>query len=309
MIEAELTHLDGLEAMLRKYLLGSLPEAERLALDERLLTDDELAQLMRLVESELIDDYTAGRLDHTQRDLFTSKFLVTEERKQALSFSTELGRYASAQSVRTPAKTEAPSRWLATAARLFSFESPRGWAVAGSFALVLLAVGLIWFVAIRRSEQPPSIVKKTSPAVSPPQPTGSPITVAQAPQPPVETKPTPEPAPPIAVANIVILPGTLRSGGETARVAVPRGDRDLVRISLVLENPEPATYRAELETADGQKVAVKEKLQVHKNGQSKVTFDVPARLLQNGDYQLRLSRVVDGETHSAGRYYFRALQQ
>ena len=107
----------------------------------------------------------------------------------------------------------------------------------------------------------------------------------------------------------MILPGTLRSGGETARVAVPRGDRDLVRISLVLENPEPATYRAELETADGQKVAVKEKLQIHKNGQSKVTFDVPARLLQNGDYQLRLSRVVDGETHSAGRYYFRALQQ
>ena len=296
--------------MLRKYLLGSLPEAERLALDERLLTDDELAKLMRLVESELIDDYTAGRLDHPQRDLFISRFLVTEERKQALNFSSELGRYASAQSVRRPAKTEGPSRWLATAARLFSFESPRGWAVAGSFALVLLAVGLIWFVVMRRSEQPPLNVQKTSPAASP-QPAGSPITVAQGPQPspPVETKPTPEPAPPIAVANIVILPGTLRSGGETARVAVPRGDRDLVRISLVLENPEPITYQAELETAAGQKVAVKQKLQVHKNGQSKVTFDVPARLLQNGDYRVRLSRVVEGETQSAGRYYFRALQQ
>ena len=289
---------------LRAYLLGTLPAPEGLALDERLLSDDELAQRMRLAESELIDDYAAHRLDQPERQLFISNFLVTAERKQAVEVSAELGHYARAHSSPAPAKHQR------SLVGLFSLTSPRGWALAGSFAL-LLVVGLIWFVVTRRSEPRVIVQQQPTPAASP-QPARPPAIIAQAPQPSppaLEIKPTPEPAPPVAVANIVILPGALRSGGETARVGVPRGDRDVVRITLVLESSDPATYRAEVETADGQKVAVKERLQPHRNGQSKVTFDIAARLLQNGDYQVKLSRVVNGETQSAGRYYFRALQQ
>ncbi len=289
---------------LRAYLLGKLPAPEGLALDERLLSDDELAQRMRLAEAELIDDYAGHRLDQPERQFFISNFLVTAERKQAVEVSAELGRYARAHN--SPAKAKHQHSLVG----LFSLTSPRGWALAGSFAL-LLVVGLIWFVVTRRSEPRVIVQQQPAPAASP-QPARSPATIAQAPQPSppaLEIKPTPEPAPPIAVANIVILPGALRSGGETARVAVPRGDRDVVRITLVLESSDPATYRAEVETADGQKVAVKERLQPHRNGQSKVTFDIPARLLQNGDYQVKLSQVGNGESQPAGRYYFRALQQ
>lgn len=296
---------------LHLYLLGRLSESERSVLDQRLLTDEEFAGRVQLVESQLIDDYVTGGLDREDREVFVKKFLTTEARRQRLRLASALRDYAASQTDLAEIPTAKPW-WREGLAGLFTFKPTAAWATAGSFAVLALLLVLAWFLAKQQPRSERLAAGQTpGPAFSPQVPTPAPET-AQVPKPTekTEVKPSPpEPTAPVAIANAVLLPGALRSAGDMTRVAVPRGERDVVRISLVLENPEPAIYQAEVTTAEGQSVAVRSNLKPRANGHTKVTLELPARLLQSGDYQVKLSRKTDGQTESVGRYYFRALPE
>lgn len=56
------------DATLRDWLLHRLPEADAVALEERLLREDALATRLLEVETDLIDDHAAGRLDAAARE-------------------------------------------------------------------------------------------------------------------------------------------------------------------------------------------------------------------------------------------------
>lgn len=56
------------DATLRDWLLHRLPEPDAVALEERLLREDVLATRLREVETDLIDDHAAGRLDAATRE-------------------------------------------------------------------------------------------------------------------------------------------------------------------------------------------------------------------------------------------------
>lgn len=301
---------------LRSYLLGSLPEDERLTIDEWLLSDDELAERVELAESVLTDDYAAGTLNQTERENFQSRFLVTEAREQNLRLSQGLCDYTGARPAAVPAHPETPS-WSQRIADLFAFDSPRGWALAGSLAVLILLVGLAWFVAKQRQEGqsiagrdpvPTKSVESPSPGASPAQ-----VVAGARPSPNVapNSSPTPsEPVVPPTIASFVLLPGATRSGGDMTRVAVPRGERDSVRLSLVLENPAEGPYRAEVTTAEGQTVQIRNNLTPTRNGHTKIVFSIPAQLLHTSDYQIKVTRQKpDGQSESVGRYYFRAQEE
>jgi hypothetical protein len=302
---------------LRRYLLGSLPEDERLIVDERLLSDDELAERVELAESVLTDDYAAGALSETERELFQRRFMVTEARQQNLRLSESLRDYAGTQRAPVIPRRERPS-WSERFAGLFAFDSPRGWAVAGSLAVLFLLIGLSWFM-VKRQERSSSIAgREPTPtkSVESPSPTaaspGQAVAGSQpSPEPVQNSSPTPpEPVVPPTIASFVLLPGALRSGGDMTRVAVPKGERDVVRLSLVLENPAEGSYSAELATAEGQTLQVRKKLTPTRNGHTKIVFSIPAQLLHTSDYQIKLTRQKpDGQSESAGRYYFRAQQE
>jgi len=105
-----------------------------------------------------------------------------------------------------------------------------------------------------------------------------------------------------------LLPGALRGSGDLSRIALPDGERAIVRLSLVLETNVAGVYQAELATAEGKQVTVRSKLNsIRKDGETILVLDVPARLLQRGDYQIKLTRQTDGAAQPAGRYFFRAL--
>lgn len=304
---------------LRKYLLCRLEENERLKLDARLLVDDRLAERMLLAESELIDDYAAGRMESVEGDVFKKRFLVTESRREKLHFASALQDYAASQSATAmPRVTEqAKPSWREGFIALVGLNRSRAWAVAGSFAILILVVGLVWFVVRERRETSPAIAShQPVPTLSPqasPQTVISPARVTPSPTPvrSPETKPTPaEPAVPATIASFVLIPGAVRGGGTMARIAVPDGERDVVRLSLVLEAAGPGFYQAELATAEGQSVSMRSKLKASThNGETRVVLDVPARLLRTGDYQIKVTRrKADGETEKVASYYFRALE-
>lgn len=296
---------------LRAYLLGELAEQERLQLDQRLLTDDDVAERVRLVEAQLIDEYVAGELDARTAGVFHTQFLKTDARREQVRLSAALRDYSAVSATARPVLRPVATRsWRERFTEFFALKPGPAWAAAGSFALLVLVLGLAWYLSrqSRQSDapiahQPP--VNAASPAATQTQ------VVAQvppaAPTPP-QLKPTPS-EPPVAVASFVLLPGALRGPGEMTRVAVPRGERAILRLSLILEDPAPGTYQAELANADGQTVTVRKGLKPYKNGQTKIVVDLPARLLQTGDYQIKLGRETDGQFTSVGRYYFRALPE
>ena len=308
---------------LRRYLLCRLSDDERSQLDQRLLVDDELAEALLLAESELTDDYASGALNEDERESFKKSFLTTVSRREMLRLSTALHDYAGSQaaavSVSRFAQPEEASwqRWLGG---LFGFGHPRAWAFAGSFAVLIMLVGIAWFalkqdrapeLLITRNEPIPTSSPQASPGTDPsPSISSSPISPAPHPSPARQSIPTPmEPAVPATVATFVLSPGALRDGGDMTRVALPDGERDVIRLRLVLESGSEGVYQAEVATAEGQKVTVRSRLKADiSRGDPRLTIQLPARLLQSGDYQIKLSRQkADGQLEAAGRYYFRAL--
>jgi hypothetical protein len=293
---------------LKLYLLGSLPENERLTIDEQLLIDDEFAERMALSESVLIDEFVAKRLDSEEREKFVTRFLVTADRRQALQLSASLQDFAARDLPVAEIQVSGPS-WREKLSAYFAFNSPRGWVGAGSLAILILVVGLIWF-ASRQREQNQLIAQNENPSVPSPTVAPSPITTPSPnATPSISQVPPDSPAPP-TVASFVLLPGAVRAGGDMTRVVIPGGERDTVRLSLVLETPADGSYLAELVTAEGQKVLVRPNLKPVRNGQIKIVLTIPARVLHSRDYQIKLShKSANGPVESVGRYYFRALEE
>ncbi len=300
----------------RLYLLCQLNEAARVKFEACLLADDDLAQRARLAELELSDDYAADRLSMVEREFFEKKFLVTEGRRADLSVSRALHEPAAANAAAI--RDEAGS-WLQNLLALFSFRGSPVFATAGSLAILILIAGAAWFTVrqVRKAESLTALheaaptlepnensVNQSTPIQPAPSPQASPDKKAA-------TSPTPaEPQTPATLATFTLFPGSLRGSGDLARVVVPKGKRDIVRLVLVPEADGQGVYRAQLLSAEGESILMRARLRISKDkSEPRVVFEIPAQLLKVGDYQIRLSRQLDGKTEPIGSYYFRALQK
>lgn len=70
--------------LLIRYLLGVASAAEREVVEEQCFADDSGVSVLLRAEDELIDDYVSGVLSVSNRQLFESHFLCTEDRRQRL---------------------------------------------------------------------------------------------------------------------------------------------------------------------------------------------------------------------------------
>src|SRR5262245_29290753 len=122
------------EDTLVRYLLGRLPEADRVRLEDRFLNEPELDDQLLQATDDLIHDYLEGDLSADDRSHFESHFLDTEGHRERLEFVQGLvtlsRRDLHVQARRFPV-------WLAAAAGL---------------ALALLGA---WFWMQLRPEGPP----------------------------------------------------------------------------------------------------------------------------------------------------------
>src|SRR6266545_3283085 len=65
-----------------QYLLGRMPEQERLELEERLFTDEELDEELLATTDDLIRAYLAGELSEADRARFETHFLASPENRE-----------------------------------------------------------------------------------------------------------------------------------------------------------------------------------------------------------------------------------
>jgi TolA-binding protein len=323
--------------LVRRYLLGELPESEREQLEERLLTDDRfyetLTGLEDTVEDELIDEYLDGQLAKPQRDQFERVFFNTPERTQKFRLIKDLrervpvaatSEVASQETVRPDPK---PGFWGAIVA---FFQNPAFGLACAAALLVALSVNVWLLVKSNRLETQLQLAQQ-SPGTdaelkqqleqmrlrndelsadlkrSEEQRTTLEQDLAALKGREGQDLPQQKTNTPV-LASVILVQG-VRGSGTTPTLAVPAGARD-AQIILQVQDVDPQDYkrfRAIVKRSAGAEVWRNEHVSLRAKGtKASTTLTVPADKLEAGQYTVAL----DGETSEAqweplGLYTFR----
>lgn len=289
---------------IRRFLLGELSSSERPLFEQRLFTDDDLDARVRFAEFDLADDYAFERLSTPDRKLFEQRFLLTSIRQHQLMVSEALrARFSSAPATWPEEHTVTQRLW-----DLFGLSRP-AWRIAFAVFTLVILLGAVWLVIkeprITRQITNRIIPRRSTSGVAPRE-AGHPSNMST-PEHRTTSSPMPEhdqtASSPLA-ASIVLMPDVPYDSNKVPSVSLPKDERDIVRLQLVLKPAQPGPHRAELLTIQGQSVFRADSLQ-SADSRAQVDFDVPANLLNPGDYQIRLSRSDRGSKENAASYYFR----
>lgn len=337
------------ETVIKQYLLGKLPEEDQRRLEERLLMDDDYFHQLLAIESELVDEYLGGGLDAHEREKFETHFLSTPARHQELRFAKTFKTYISTKSVAagksSPSASPAThtSSWRAYVPAFMRGQSRAAhWALA--FTLLVMVFGGWWMIAKMRGLQ--AEVEQLRAVQSVPQPANTDsqrqlseeraraeqlheelqrerneraelekqLALAReqnnsagdvAARNAGQTRSAPQRS---GVFAILLSAGMTRGAEGMQKASIPRNAAS-VRLLLQLETDEYRSYRAVLQTAEGNEVLVRDNLGSRmSNGQKTVALTVPATLLTRRDYLLTLSGVAPGGAiEKIGTYTFRIL--
>ena len=288
---------------IRRFLLGGLGASERPLFEQRFITDDGLDARVRLAEFDLADDYAFERLSAPDRRLFEQRFLLTPNRQHQLMVSAALR----AQFSSTTTKWSEGHTITQRLRGLFGLRRP-AWRIAFAVLILVILFGAVWLVIkeprLTRQITNRIIPRRSTPAGAPRE-AGHPANTST---PEHRTIPSPMPehdqtaSSPIA-ASIALKPAVTPPTSEMPVFNLPKGDQDAVRLQLALKSDQTGPHRAELLTIEGSSVLSVDSLKP--DSSAGIDFDVPARLLKSGNYQVKLSRVEGGSKRSVAIYYFR----
>jgi hypothetical protein len=281
------------EATIRRFLLAQLSRGEQSAFERALLMNPQLEQRARLAEIALIDDYVLNRLKANDRDAFQTEFTVTTARRRKLEVSNALRQTFAVKNVSQPARSS-------SAQRLFVWPT-FVWRIA--FAIVVLMVLFASALVIRRE---PQIVKRIIPkrlrpgaVVTPTPETAHHATNSS--ESPDHRDETPQlPAHEASPQTMVLLASSLSDSAPIVRLA--NNASNAVRLELMLERNESATFSAVVTTSSGE--VVYDVPQISAQDLDHLDFDVPIERLKPGVFQISLKR-IDDEASAVATYYFR----
>lgn len=305
------------EQLLNKFLLGQLSEAERAAVEDRIISDDDFFERLLVAEDEMIDAYTGHELAAGERKLFETQFHSAPHNLERLEFAKTLRQSLVEKRGESNSDVGVRSGWSAFVQH-FRFNRPLAWAT--SMVLLAVAVGAIW-IFINRSridEGNQQVLNQPGPSGPPPvapqkdnvttpgkalvTPTAPPV-----PSPSLQKNST-APARPV-IAAFILTPGLSRDGGSARNLIIPQGTTQ-IQLRLPLEqgtSRDFKNYRVLLSLADGARVWSGA---VRPAGDRTLVMNLPAHLVRRGDYVLELKGVTAGEnTESVAEYSFRILEE
>jgi len=238
-------------------------------------------------------------LSFSGQKLFEKNFLVSSDRKNQLKVSRALhDRFEPAAAAHTPPLL---SSFAGRLTSLFNLRQP--WRIAFAALLSLLLVGTVWLAIKKEPQIKEEIIRRVSGKRVSPQTTpleSNHPTNPSAPQ--HETMPSPMPEHERTVQSpmsVALAPDVTRE--KAPSIALTQGDHAVVRFELALKSNQATEYRAELVTAQGQPAF--EGTATVSSSSDIVSFDVPAQLLKQAEYQVKL---LNAHSNSAvATYYFR----
>jgi len=255
---------------MRAFLLGTLDRDHKAQFEERILTESSVYEELLIDEEELIDQYVTGGLSALEREQFESHFLITAERQKNLRFGKLLYKYAISQVDLT---VRGPSP---IPVRSFSFlRAPvRRWASLGLVAALVGAAGIIIIRGFVNRREAASVVQETT-----------------------------------SVVTVTLQPGSSGTQASTAqRVNLPpRGVE--VKLELELTHSTFRNYKSEL-FRENKSLKISDELTIESKGEQRVVpFTVTGEMLSPGDYQVKLSGVLDsGADEFIDNYPFRVIE-
>lgn len=289
------------EGLLRRYLLGGLPEAQREPLEEKLFAEEGFLEHLALVEDELIDSYVRDELPAEERERFESHFLVSLRHLERVEFAQSWRLSGNLQVISPPAPVPVrpmkTSQWRRFVEGFSAGMRAPAFAAAAAAVLVTGAVMIPFYSGLKRQanesrEQAHQIDALRAeiarkPAVTPQLPDTSGGRAASA---------------LLAPLSLMLNPGALRSADQPEqRLAIPSGERSVQLHLRIKSAPAYPRYHVEIQV-DGREVWGKE---LAKSGTPpQLTLDVPTSVLKPGDYNIEVSGVTgSGELEQLPDYF------
>jgi hypothetical protein len=296
------------DEMIRRFLLGELNVSERPLFEQRFVTDDGLDARVHLIELDLADDYAFERLSSPDRRLFEQRFLLVSNRQYQLRVSKALRDRFLPGTVTAFAARPKRNIVAQRLGYLLGLDRP-AWRIAFAVLILVILFGAVWLAIkeprIARQITNRIIPRRSGPS-SAPREAGHAVNTST---PEHLTTPSPLPVHDQTASSMIAATITLSSAvspqaNEMPVLNLPKGDQDVVRLQLALKPDQTGPYRAELLTIERSPVLSADSLKPN-DPRTGIDFDVPARLLKAGSYQVKLSQINERSRESVASYYFR----
>jgi hypothetical protein len=242
-----------------RYLLGQLPEEERLRLEEAYFSEGGSFEEMLAVEDDLFFDYVTGQLAGGDRAAFEQRFLANDAGRRKLAFADALIRALKARQEGNTSKSVAEP-----ATRTARWSPVMQWGLAA--AAVVFAAASVWLARdLTRTRADLSAAQSEAQRAAAAQPASPPQRLP-------------------SVVAISLAPGLTRGNSDARRIQIAQG-ADIVRVQLQLVEPASAgSRRVIVRTADGNEVW--SQLVPLQAGDEALTIDVNAAVFTTADYEI-----------------------
>ena len=301
--------------------MGDLSEEELAAVEDRAFSDEDYLQEILAVENDLIDEYVRGELSGASQRQFESRFITSAERRNKIEFARALVQVTprKAQAPAIPSLREVFNEFLA---RLNPFVK-----LSMAAAAVVIVAGFLWLLlestrlrseinALRSEQQARSNQIKELESRS--QELAARVeSESQKPESGVTPESTPQiervdkPTTGATVAALLLVPGLPRSSATRPKLVL-EPNASLARLQVGIEpGDEYKSYRVEVRTRAGQEVWTQNGLRAFRTRQGRsVVVNIPARLLETGEFEVALKGLGStGTSETLGYYYFDVLKR
>jgi hypothetical protein len=308
------------ERLIRRYLLGELSEEETLRVEERFFTNRDFYEQILAVENELKYDYGQGHLSSQERQSFESRFLESSEsRRRAEMTGVLLKEIAEA----APHIDRRPSdARVSRLAQAFRLRNP-----ALQYALVALVLVMAgtsaWFI-YRTAHLRAELERAEVARVNGDEQMERLLTEERARSEQLAqelerernkpgSSPGPTEKPPLlgTIASIALTPGIERDGGKVKKLRLaPEVEQLRIQLDVRAEG-EYESFRASLQTADGDEIWSRARLKAKRTPSGRFIFlTIDVSVLVPGDYVIILKgTTADHPVEEAGDYYLTILRK
>ena len=310
------TETNSQAGLMRRYLLGLLPEPEQAALEERFFEDGEILSEMRAVEQDLVDAYVRGQLGPDEKSVFESHYLSVHRHAERVAFAYDLLRLADADPDLTPQTGSTESREPFWRKWLSLFQTPQlAMSAAGAMIAILVVSGLLlfrerarWRQELAKSQAEQAAQKEKIRALEQEIAKGrvdAARLAAELEQLRKQRLEPPEAVTPATIFSFLLLTTTRNQVEQQTLRLAPNAAR--VRLQMKIRAGGYKSYRVRIDPVDGGDTWESASVTARSTGiRTTLSVLVPARNLQPGDYNLELSGIdANGAAESIENYSFR----
>lgn len=290
------------EILMRQYLLGDMPQEERASLEDQYFADANMFEELVATEHDLIDSYVRGELKESERQRFELRYGKSPQQRARVDFAHALNQIS-----RQDATEKKVSRWrLVWAPSSGKHPLLRR---ASAFAALVMVAGGSWLIVqnqrlrvelqqARAGQAAPhqmESVEGNPKSLTQENPKGSEIAK-------LETS--------VPEVTLTLTSGMARGFGEQQNTLVLPPAASWVRLQLVLDQDEYASYLAVIRTAEGGEIRRVEGLKSQQGDHGRVVvLRLPSKLIRPGDYIVTLNVNSGGGTEEAEAYTLRVARR